>query len=50
MRKNQDKTASGKPEETVLYNAQYRELVSLVNFQREKLVSQQADLTKVNKI
>lgn len=33
-------------EESVLYNAQYRELVSLVNYQREKLTNQQADLTK----
>ena len=31
----------------VLYNAQYRDLVRLVNFQREKLVTQQAELTKV---
>lgn len=33
-------------EEPVIYNTQYRELVNLVNFQREKLSSQQADLTK----
>jgi Ras association domain-containing protein 7/8 len=33
--------------EAVAYNQQYRELVSLVNFQREKLSNQQADLTKV---
>ncbi|XP_017773970.1 PREDICTED: ras association domain-containing protein 8 isoform X5 [Nicrophorus vespilloides] len=35
-----------KIEESVLYNAQYRELVSLVNYQRDKLSSQQVDLTK----
>lgn len=33
--------------ENVLYNAQYRELVALINYQREKLTNQQADLTKV---
>lgn len=33
-------------EESVIYNAQYRELLSLVNYQREKLSSQEADLTK----
>ncbi|XP_066998894.1 ras association domain-containing protein 8 isoform X1 [Anabrus simplex] len=33
-------------EDTVLYNAQYRDLVRLVNFQREKLSSLQAELTK----
>lgn len=33
--------------EAVAYNQQYRELVSLVNYQREKLSNQQADLTKV---
>ncbi|XP_077289207.1 ras association domain-containing protein 8 isoform X2 [Arctopsyche grandis] len=32
--------------EAVAYNQQYRELVSLVNYQREKLSNQQADLTK----
>lgn len=35
-----------KMEESVLYNAQYRELISLINFQREKLSNQQTDLTK----
>lgn len=35
-------------QEAVLYNAQYRELVRLVNYQREKLSSQQAELTKVS--
>lgn len=34
--------------EAVAYNQQYRELVSLVNYQREKLSNQQADLTKVS--
>ncbi|KAJ9591203.1 hypothetical protein L9F63_002274, partial [Diploptera punctata] len=33
-------------QEAVLYNAQYRDLVRLVNYQREKLASQQAQLTK----
>lgn len=32
--------------EAVTYNNQYRDLVSLVNYQREKLSSQQADLIK----
>ncbi|XP_063623430.1 ras association domain-containing protein 8 isoform X3 [Cydia splendana] len=32
--------------EAVTYNSQYRELVSLVNYQREKLTTQQADLIK----
>lgn len=31
----------------VMYNAQYRELIALINYQREKLTNQQADLTKV---
>lgn len=35
-----------KLEEAVLYNSQYRELVTLVNYQREKLSLQQVDLTK----
>lgn len=38
-----------KLEETVIYNAQYRELIALINYQREKLSTQQADLTKVSK-
>lgn len=33
-------------EETVVYNSQYRDLVRLVNYQREKLSAQQAELTK----
>lgn len=33
-------------QESVLYNAQYRDLVRLVNCQREKLSAQQAELTK----
>lgn len=37
-----------KNQETVLYNTQYRELINLVNYQREKLSTQHADLTKVN--
>lgn len=36
-----------KYQENVLYNAQYRELIALINYQREKLSNQQADLTKV---
>ncbi|XP_021929849.1 ras association domain-containing protein 8 [Zootermopsis nevadensis] len=32
--------------EAVLFNAQYRDLVCLVNYQREKLSTQQAELTK----
>lgn len=36
-----------KIEEPVIYNAQYRELVALINYQRDKISSQQADLTKV---
>lgn len=36
-----------KYQENVLFNAQYRELIALINYQREKLSSQQADLTKV---
>lgn len=35
-----------KLQESVLYNAQYRELIALINYQREKLSNQQADLTK----
>ncbi|KAJ8936950.1 hypothetical protein NQ318_015568 [Aromia moschata] len=35
-----------KMHETVLYNAQYRELIALINYQREKLSNQHADLTK----
>lgn len=34
-------------QENVLYNSQYRELIALVNYQREKISSQQTDLTKV---
>ncbi|CAH0561296.1 unnamed protein product [Brassicogethes aeneus] len=36
----------GKSQENILYNAQYRELIALINYQREKLSNQQADLTK----
>lgn len=42
-----DKEDRNKLQENVLYNAQYRELVALINYQREKLSNQQADLTKV---
>lgn len=35
-------------QEAVLCNSQYRDLVRLVNFQREKLSAQQSDLTKVS--
>ncbi|XP_039287863.1 ras association domain-containing protein 8 [Nilaparvata lugens] len=38
--------ASGGNDESVLYNSQYRDLVCLVNYQRDKLSSQQAELTK----
>ncbi|XP_014291743.1 ras association domain-containing protein 8 isoform X2 [Halyomorpha halys] len=37
---------NGNKDETVVYNAQYRDLVRLVNFQREKLSAQQAEITK----
>uniref|UniRef100_A0A0V0G7V3 Putative ras association domain-containing protein 8 isoform x2 n=1 Tax=Triatoma dimidiata TaxID=72491 RepID=A0A0V0G7V3_TRIDM len=37
---------NGPRDETVVYNAQYRDLVRLVNYQREKLSAQQAELTK----
>uniref|UniRef100_A0A1B6ED01 Ras-associating domain-containing protein n=1 Tax=Clastoptera arizonana TaxID=38151 RepID=A0A1B6ED01_9HEMI len=37
---------SGGVEESVLYSSQYRDLVRLVNYQRDKLSSQQAELTK----
>ncbi|XP_014250988.1 ras association domain-containing protein 8 isoform X2 [Cimex lectularius] len=37
---------NGGKDETVVYNAQYRDLVRLVNYQREKLSAQQAELTK----
>ncbi|XP_026761397.1 ras association domain-containing protein 8 isoform X1 [Galleria mellonella] len=40
-----DEGADRSPE-AVSYNSQYRELVSLVNYQREKLSSQQVDLIK----
>ncbi|KAL1131444.1 hypothetical protein AAG570_011061 [Ranatra chinensis] len=33
-------------EETVVYNSQYRDLVRLINYQREKLSAQQVELTK----
>nr|XP_023015939.1 ras association domain-containing protein 8 [Leptinotarsa decemlineata]XP_023015944.1 ras association domain-containing protein 8 [Leptinotarsa decemlineata] len=45
--KNQkEKEDKNKIQENVLYNAQYRELISLINYQREKLSNQQTDLTK----
>ncbi|VEN39899.1 unnamed protein product [Callosobruchus maculatus] len=34
------------PKKDMIYNAQYRELIALINYQREKLSNQQADLTK----
>lgn len=34
-------------DENNMYNSQYKELIQLVNYQREKLSLQQADLTKV---
>ncbi|KAI4463503.1 ras-associating domain containing protein [Holotrichia oblita] len=43
---NDNKNNINRNEELVHYNVEYRELVSLVNYQREKLSSQQADLTK----
>ncbi|XP_049805608.1 ras association domain-containing protein 8 isoform X1 [Schistocerca nitens] len=33
-------------QESVLYNAQYRDLMRLVNYQREKLAAQQAEIAK----
>lgn len=45
---NENDENHNKFQENVLYNAQYRELIALINYQREKLSSQQADLTKVN--
>ena len=49
LRFNQDfqQSEGDSLQETVLYNAQYRDLVRLVNCQREKLSVQQAELTKV---
>lgn len=41
-------SSSNKNEEPVLYNSQYRELIHLINFQRDKLSALQADLTKVS--
>ena len=43
-----EKEHRNKLQESVLYNAQYRELIALINYQREKLSNQQADLTKVS--
>lgn len=43
--KELDRASSGN-DESVLYNSQYRDLVCLVNYQRDKLSSQQAELTK----
>lgn len=37
---------NGNRDETVVYNTQYRDLIRLVNFQREKLSAQQAEITK----
>ncbi|KAF5272569.1 hypothetical protein FQR65_LT04908 [Abscondita terminalis] len=44
--KNLQNKLDNKVEESMMYNTQYRELISLVNYQREKLTTQQADLTK----
>lgn len=33
-------------QDSILFNAQYKELIALINYQREKLSNQQADLTK----
>lgn len=33
--------------ETIFQNSQYRDLIQLIKYQREKINSQQADLTKV---
>ncbi|XP_049886144.1 ras association domain-containing protein 8 [Pectinophora gossypiella] len=41
-----DENTDSRSPEAVSYNNQYRELVSLVNYQREKLSSQQVDLIK----
>ncbi|XP_072933452.1 ras association domain-containing protein 8 isoform X2 [Epargyreus clarus] len=41
-----DESPDSRSPEAVSYNSQYRELVSLVNYQREKLSSQQVDLIK----
>lgn len=38
---------SNKNDDSLLYNSQYRELIHLINYQREKLSALQADLTKV---
>lgn len=42
-----EESTENRSPEAVSYNTQYRELVSLVNYQREKLSSQQVDLIKV---
>jgi Ras association domain-containing protein 7/8 len=41
-----EKDHRNKLQESVMYNTQYRELIALINYQREKLSNQQADLTK----
>ncbi|KAK9875853.1 hypothetical protein WA026_009640 [Henosepilachna vigintioctopunctata] len=46
IKSNKTKDDSYKLQESVLYNAQYRELIALINYQRERLSNQQADLTK----
>ncbi|CAH1106376.1 unnamed protein product [Psylliodes chrysocephalus] len=45
IKKDKDENRN-KIQDSVLYNAQYRELVALINYQRDKLSSQQADLNK----
>ncbi len=34
--------------ETIFQNSQYRDLIQLIKYQRDKITTQQADLTKVN--
>ncbi|KAI5645791.1 ras association (RalGDS/AF-6) domain-containing protein [Phthorimaea operculella] len=41
-----EESSENRSPEAVSYNSQYRELVSLVNYQREKLSTQQVDLIK----
>ncbi|KAL1506040.1 hypothetical protein ABEB36_005475 [Hypothenemus hampei] len=46
MKKSNWNDPKNRPPGNTLLNAQYRELIALINFQREKLNSQQADITK----
>ncbi|XP_072383914.1 ras association domain-containing protein 8 [Diabrotica undecimpunctata] len=45
LKKDKDENRN-KIQDNMLYNTQYRELVALINYQREKLSTQQADLNK----